>query len=200
MPFPTLFHNANSLWLFFALYFTVRYRSVQAKRSNPVAILSWERLCLLVSVPLLFFPLTHISILRIQLHHSYALAVTGFVLVVLGLAFAAWARDLLGRNWSSQVIVQDGHQLVTAGPYAYVRHPLYTGILTAVAGTALIVDDLAALLALGLAAVSFSLKAHREEELLQTEFGAVYSDYRAHTGALLPRLSRVQSMPSAATK
>lgn len=186
MHFIHLFRSANSLWLFFCLYFLVRYRPAQAKRSMPVSVFSLERFSLLLTVPLIFFPRTHVFFLGRRFHSSYAVAFAGLVLVTLGLAFAAWARDLLGRNWSGQVIIQDDHQLVTAGPYAYVRHPLYTGLLIAIVGMSLVIGDLGSVLGVLFAVAFSSLKASREENLLATEFGTAYAKYRSQTGAMLP--------------
>ena len=191
MRFPELFHYANTMWLFFALYFLSKYRPVQVKREELVSIFSLERVCLLLGIGLVFFPQLHVSILAIPFHRSYHLALAGFVIVVLGLAFSAWARDVLGRNWSGRVIIQSRHELVTSGPYAYVRHPLYTGIIVGIAGTTLVVADVGALAGFFFALVFQLLKATREERLLEAEFGAAYAAYRAHTGSLLPRIAHV---------
>ncbi len=191
MPYPTLWSESNTLWLVFALYFTARYQAVRVKRDGGFNFLSTERLSLLLGAGLLFFPRTHVSWLAAPLHLSRALAMTGLCLTVLGLAFSAWARDVLGRNWSGRVIIQANHQLVTAGPYAYVRHPLYTGILIAMTGTVLIAGDAGALLGFFFAVVFFLLKAQREEKILEAEFGAVYASYRACTGGILPRFAHV---------
>lgn len=191
MRFSTLFQDANTLWLCFALYFVSKYRPVQAKRTQPVSIVSLERLCCVLGMGLVFFPRLHVWVLGRQFYASYGLAMTGFVLVVAGLAFSTWARDVLGRNWSGQVIIQDRHQLITAGPYAYVRHPLYTGILAGIVGTVLIVADLGSVLGFFFALAFLLLKASREERLLSTEFGPAYMTYREHTGSLLPRIAHV---------
>lgn len=191
MRFPELFHYANMMWIFFALYFLSKYRPVQVKREGLVSIFALERVCLLVGVGLVFFPRLHLSILAIPFHNSYRLALCGFVLVVLGLAFSAWARDVLGRNWSGRVIIQSRHELVTSGPYAYVRHPLYTGIIAGMAGTTLIVSDVGALVGFFFALAFALLKAAREERLLEAEFGSVYAGYRERTGGLLPRIAHV---------
>jgi protein-S-isoprenylcysteine O-methyltransferase Ste14 len=191
MRFVQLFRYSNSLWLFFSLYFLTKYRPVQVKRDGTIPIFSFERLCILLGAGLVFFPRLHLSFLARPGHTSDAIATAGLVLVVLGLAFSAWARDVLGRNWSGRVIIQDSHQLITAGPYAYVRHPLYTGIILAVAGTALIVADVGALIGFFFALAFTLLKASREERLLEAEFGPVYATYRERTGGLLPRIAHV---------
>jgi protein-S-isoprenylcysteine O-methyltransferase Ste14 len=189
MPSLTLWSETNSLWLLFAVYFFASIRRVQVKRSIPLP--SLERICLLLAAALIFFPRTHISFLITRFHSSRAIAIAGLILTIIGLAFAAWARDVLGRNWSGRVIIQVNHQLITAGPYAYVRHPLYTGLIAAFAGTALVSGDYGSLLGFIIAVNIFRLKAHREEQLLESEFGATYSIYRAHTGGILPRIAHI---------
>jgi len=193
MHFIDLFRSANSLWLFFCLYFFVRYRPTQIKRAVPVSIFSLERISLFLAVPLVFFPRTHVFFLGTRFHSSYAVALAGLVLVTLGLAFAAWARDLLGRNWSGQVIIQDHQQLITAGPYAYIRHPLYTGLLVAIVGMSLVIGDVGSILGFLFGLIFTSLKASREERLLTTEFGTAYATYRSQTGAMLPKLSHAEN-------
>jgi protein-S-isoprenylcysteine O-methyltransferase Ste14 len=190
MPSLTFWHETNTLWLLFGLYFLAGLRHhIQVKRSVPLP--SFERVCLLLVMILVFFPRTHISFLSVRFHHSHAIALIGLVLTILGLAFSAWARDVLGRNWSGRVIIQVDHQLITDGPYAYLRHPLYTGLLLAFTGTTLVSGDYGSLLGLFLAVNYFRLKASREEHLLEAEFGAGYTAYRAHTGSILPRIAHV---------
>lgn len=191
MAYPTLWSESNMLWMAFALYFTVRYRPVQIKRDGGFNIFSLERVYLLLGMLLVFFPRTHLSFLATPFHQSGAVALAGLCLTIAGLAFAAWARDVLGRYWSGRMIVQQHHQLITDGPYAYIRHPLYTGLLVAMTGTVLIAGDVGSLLGFFFAIGFFALKAHREERILETEFGAVYANYRAHTGGLLPRIAHV---------
>jgi protein-S-isoprenylcysteine O-methyltransferase Ste14 len=191
MPYPTLWSESNTLWLVFAMYFTARYRAVRVKRDGGFNYFSMERVALFLGIGLLFFRGTHLSSLGTSLHLNKSVSLAGLCLVIVGLAFSAWARDVLGRNWSGRVIIQDNHQLVTAGPYAYVRHPLYTGILIAMTGTMLIAGDVGAVLGFLSAVAFFMLKAQREEKILEAEFGAVYTNYRARTGGLLPRLAHV---------
>ena len=189
MPSLTLWSETNSLWLFFSIYFVASMRRIQIKRSVPLP--SFERVCLLLVTALLFFPRTHVSFLAIRFHNRRTIALAGLILTILGLAFSAWARDVLGRNCSGRIVIQIDHQLITAGPYAYVRHPLYTGLLIALAGTTLVSGDYGSLLGLFLAINIFRLKARREEQLLEAEFGAGYAVYRAHTGGILPRIAHV---------
>lgn len=89
-------------------------------------------------------------------------------------------------------MIQADHQLITAGPYAYLRHPLYTGLIVALVGTTLIAGEYGSILGWIILISIFRLKARREEQLLEGEFGQEYAAYRAHTGSLLPRIAHVQ--------
>ncbi len=111
----------------------------------------------------------------------------GIFLTFVGAAFAIWARYSLGQYWSGRVTLKVDHQLIRSGPYAYVRHPLYAGLLLAMAGAALVVGEWHALLGLLLAMMEFSRKAAKEEALLATEFNDDYKEYQRHTGFVTPR-------------
>jgi protein-S-isoprenylcysteine O-methyltransferase Ste14 len=112
----------------------------------------------------------------------------GVLLIAAGLGFSVWARQHLGRNWSGTVQVKQDHQLVRDGPYRFVRHPIYTGLLTALLGTALVDNHWGAILAVLIAFGSFWRKLTIEERFMQETFGSVYEEYRGRTGALIPYL------------
>jgi protein-S-isoprenylcysteine O-methyltransferase Ste14 len=109
-------------------------------------------------------------------------------LVALGLAFSAWARVHLGRNWSATVSVKQDHELIQSGPYALVRHPIYTGLLLAFLGSALAVGEWRGLIALVIVLASFWRKLRIEERWMGETFGERYQRYCAHTKALIPFL------------
>jgi len=117
---------------------------------------------------------------------SAAVGWCGRALVFAGLSFSAWARIHLGRNWSSRVTLKEDHELICSGPYALVRHPIYTGLLLAIAGTALVEGQWRALLALLLMGISFWRKLRVEERLMRLTFADEYRKYCARTAALIP--------------
>ncbi len=117
-----------------------------------------------------------------------AVRAVAIVLVGAGLAFSVWARRALGGNWSATVTVKDGHEIVRSGPYRWIRHPIYTGLIAALAGTALAVAEWRAVVALAIAVAALWRKLRFEERWLLEEFGARYADYRRQTRALLPFL------------
>ena len=113
----------------------------------------------------------------------------GAVITAVGVGFAIWARIHIGRYWSGNVVLKEGHQLIRSGPYARIRHPIYTGILGALAGSALAFGRISGLLAFAIYLVSFWFKARKEEALLAGRFGAAFEEHRRQTGFWLPRFS-----------
>jgi protein-S-isoprenylcysteine O-methyltransferase Ste14 len=132
--------------------------------------------------------------LRLWPHSLLAYGI-GLALLVVGLAFAVWARVHLGRNWSGSVTVKEGHELIRSGPYAYVRHPIYTGLITAVLGTAIISGTLRAALGLVIITVSLLRKLRTEEAFMRDTFPGEYQRYCAQVPALLPFTKVPQSAP-----
>ena len=114
----------------------------------------------------------------------------GVVLAWAGVALHARARRALGARWSSAVGAPSGHEVVTHGPYAIVRHPLYLGILLLAAGTVLAHTSAATIcIAAGLAA-GMARKIPAEERALRVACGEAWTRYAAAVPALVPRLSR----------
>jgi protein-S-isoprenylcysteine O-methyltransferase Ste14 len=112
----------------------------------------------------------------------------GVVLCAVGLGFAVWARVLIGRYWSGSVVLKADHALIRVGPYALTRHPIYSGLLLALTGTALVRDSLGGLLGLALLFAGAVVKLRQEERLLLEHFGPAYETYRAEVPALIPRI------------
>jgi protein-S-isoprenylcysteine O-methyltransferase Ste14 len=114
-----------------------------------------------------------------------ACALVGVMLV--GLALTWWARMQLGRLWSSAITRKEEHRLVETGPYALVRHPIYTGIITALLATAATQATLLALLGAVLIAIGLWVKARTEERFLLAELGPdAYESYRSRVPMLIP--------------
>src|SRR6185312_13977721 len=104
-----------------------------------------------------------------------------------GIAIAIWARRILGTNWSALVTLKEGHTLIRRGPYAYVRHPIYSGILLAAAGTFLaVLPTLQGIISFCLLFVGFRLKSRLEERVLSQQFPDEYPQYFREVKALVP--------------
>jgi protein-S-isoprenylcysteine O-methyltransferase Ste14 len=107
-------------------------------------------------------------------------------LTATGLGFSVFARVWLAGNWSATVTVKEGHELIRSGPYALVRHPIYTGMLLALAGSALGVGKWRALIGVALIVLAFVRKLTIEERFMTEQFGEAYARYRAEVPALVP--------------
>ena len=109
-------------------------------------------------------------------------------LVAAGLGFSVAARTWLGRNWSAEVTIKSNHELVRSGPYALVRHPIYSGVVLALCGTALAIGNGRAVVGLVLLVVGFVQKLRIEERFMTEQFGEAYAQYRTEVPALVPYL------------
>jgi protein-S-isoprenylcysteine O-methyltransferase Ste14 len=176
------------LWLSWAAYwFASSFSASTPKRvQNPAARL-FHRAELILVTALFTFPGLGYGWLGLQIvPRTQALFLFASFLLVVGLGFAVWARVHLGKNWSGHVTLKPGHRLIRSGPYALVRHPIYTGILLAMTGTAIAVDEYRGVLALIIATAAFARKLRIEERWLTEEFGGEYERYRREVRALVP--------------
>jgi protein-S-isoprenylcysteine O-methyltransferase len=115
-------------------------------------------------------------------------AILGLALVICGVAFSIWARLTLGENWSGSATIKQDHTLVLRGPYRTVRHPIYSGLLIALFGSALQTGLVRGFCAVLICAIGFWLKVSIEERLLVQRFGEEYLRYRREVSALVPFL------------
>ncbi|HEV2273683.1 MAG TPA: isoprenylcysteine carboxylmethyltransferase family protein [Acidobacteriaceae bacterium] len=115
-------------------------------------------------------------------------ALLGFAAVLCGITFSVWARVTIGRNWSGVVTLKEDHTLVQRGPYRIVRHPIYSGILLALMGTALMRGEVRALLGAMICGLGLWVKATMEERFMVQRFGEEYLLYRRQVKALAPFL------------
>jgi protein-S-isoprenylcysteine O-methyltransferase Ste14 len=180
------------LWLAWLAYWTIAAWNVKpTRRCEPgLGRLIVMALTLLAAALLAFRSHATPWLNRRFLPETPAAYWIGLLLLAAGLAFAVWARVHLGRNWSGSVTVKQSHELIRSGPYALVRHPIYTGLLTAILGTAIALGEWRGLLAFAILTVAFLLKIKREEHFMSEIFLNEYPRYRADVPALIPFLRR----------
>lgn len=119
--------------------------------------------------------------------HTSAILLAGVTLCGLGIAFAIWARRQLGKNWGSRPSTkQVGQDLITSGPYRFVRHPIYTGMLSALVGSALVGGTLWFIIFILICALLSWKRVHTEEKFMMQQFPNQYPDYKKRTRALIP--------------
>jgi protein-S-isoprenylcysteine O-methyltransferase Ste14 len=112
-------------------------------------------------------------------------AAAGLIICFGGFALAVWARFNLGRNWGMPMTFKEGHNLVTAGPYHYVRHPIYTGMLLAILGSALVAGRIWLAVFVGMT-IYCVYSARTEEGLMLEHFPEQYTNYKRRTKAFIP--------------
>jgi len=184
-------HLAGAAWLVFLAYWLYSARQLKTvKRREPHA----ERvvyLALMVTAYALVFDhwLSVGWLGRRFVPDSASIGAVGVAITFAGVALAIWARRHLGQNWSATVTLKEGHELIRSGPYGRIRHPIYTGMLVAFAGTALALGEYRGLLGFAIATSSFFFKARKEERYLTQEFGAQFQEHLRHTGMFFPKLS-----------
>lgn len=122
------------------------------------------------------------------LPRTFAVAVTGVVLTWAGIALALWARWHLGQYWSARITIKEDHKLIRTGPYARLRHPIYSGLDLAAIGSALAIDRWRCVVGVCLIILGYWIKARREEAMLTEQFGASFQDHCRYTGFLVPRI------------
>lgn len=178
------------MWLVWALFWgAAALRTKRTQRTESIASRAAHIGPLLVAAWLLAAPRQAWPPLQARLPFaSEAAPWVGAVLALLGFALTLWARVHLGGNWSGIVTVKQGHELVRSGPYAWVRHPIYAGLLAMLAGTALAIGQVRGLLALLIAFAALWRKLRLEERWMHETFGGAYDDYCRDVKALLPGL------------
>ena len=174
-------------WIIFFAYWLISARRVKrtAERQNLWSALA-HRIPLGVTYVLLATghlpPPMNLSVTS---HADWVLAMGGLI-CVLGLFVTLWARWTLAGNWSSDVTFKQEHELIRRGPYRFVRHPIYTGILTMCLGTAIEIGRLRGWLAVPLMMVAFWIKLKQEEALMLRHFPDEYPAYQKRVKALVP--------------
>ncbi len=178
------------VWIAFLLYWRIRAAGTKtAQRSEPPALGMLRALAFLLAIVLLSIPRIPLPWLYRQLWPPGIRTFwIGAAVTVGGLLFAVWARHYLGGNWSSSVTVKQGHELITTGPYALVRHPIYTGILTGFFGTAIALSQVRGVIGFVLMLVVLWAKLRTEEAWMRSQFGETYAAYSHQTAALVPYL------------
>jgi protein-S-isoprenylcysteine O-methyltransferase Ste14 len=177
-----------AMWLIWAVYWLALSRNVKpTARREPWASRLMHIVPLVIAVYLLWVPRVSIAVLdeRVLPLAAWPFWI-GAALAASGLLFTVWARLHLGTNWSGTVTIKKGHELIVSGPYALVRHPIYTGLLLAFLGSAMACGEWRGVLAFALASVALWRKLRFEERWMGQQFGDAYETYSRRVAALVP--------------
>lgn len=177
-----------AVWVAFLLYWRIKAADTKAnQRLEPAGSRLLRALVFLAVIVLLAWPHIPVAWLyRAILTQSPWTFWIGAAITAAGLLFAVWAREHLGTNWSRSVTIKQDHQLILTGPYALVRHPIYTGILTGFLGMAIAIGQMRGLVALILVFAVLWIKLRMEEQWMRAQFGTSYDAYTRRTAALVP--------------
>jgi protein-S-isoprenylcysteine O-methyltransferase Ste14 len=167
------------VWIVFWVYWLASAFGVKEGRA------SWRRIPLNGLIALAVILLLRVIRGGSLAVHSPVLGAIGAVVFASGIALAVWARVHLGRNWGMPMTQKAEPELVTSGPYRFVRHPIYSGLLTALLGTAL-ATNLIGLIIVVLLGGYFYYSASVEERNLVATFPTAYPAYRSSTKMLVP--------------
>lgn len=178
------------IWLGFVLYWQVKANQaketerLEGAPSRVVRSLIILAAIALMSMPHLPAPFLYHYFLRPGLVSFFA----GATVTLAGLLFAIWAREQLGTNWSRSVTIKKDHELITSGPYALVRHPIYTGILAGLLGSTIAEGQIRSLIGMAMVSIVLWFKLRLEETWMKGQFGASYEAYSRRVAALVPFL------------
>ena len=121
------------------------------------------------------------------MHRTLASAIVGSILTWMGIGLAIWARYHLAEYWSARITIKDDHQLIRSGPYTRLRHPIYSGIVLAAIGSAVVIDQWRCVLGVCLVLMGYCIKARKEETMLTQQFGDAFREHQKQAGFLIPR-------------
>jgi protein-S-isoprenylcysteine O-methyltransferase Ste14 len=184
----TLVHVVVAAWVVAVLVWVIEsFRTKATVRRENISSGIAHRLPLMAAYLLLFGAGLSMGPLdRRLLPVGIAGAWAGAAITLLGLSLAIAARFFLGTNWSSSVTVKQDHELVQSGPYRFVRHPIYSGLLLAMLGTALAFNRWRDILGVFFATAAFKMKSLGEESFMKEQFGQRYQNYMQRVKALIP--------------
>jgi protein-S-isoprenylcysteine O-methyltransferase Ste14 len=179
-----------ALWLVLGAYWAIT--AIGAKRNIGARSERRKGIALRLAIIVLMLLALRIPTLRQVLRNMQShvadgaiLGAVGVVLCALGVGLAVWARVHLDRNWGMPMSRKENPELITTGPYAYVRHPIYGGILLAMLGST-IGGSVFWVIPLVLFGAYFVHSARREEEIMISQFPEAYSAYMKRSNMLLP--------------
>jgi protein-S-isoprenylcysteine O-methyltransferase Ste14 len=177
-------------WMAFVVYWTITALNTKpAEKREPFAVRYGVMFLEVVGFVLLFRHSADIGFLGQRIIPlSLAISVTAVALTWAGIALAIWARRHLGQYWSGRITIKQDHKLIRTGPYACLRHPIYSGLDLAAIGSALAIGRWRCVIGVCIIIGGFWVKAKREEAMLGSHFGWDFEEHRRQTGFLFPKL------------
>lgn len=185
-------HFFPIIWVLWMVVWIVLARNVKVTVRRQDAVPRLLNMALLLCTAALLWtshwPVTGLTVRILPAAQWKFWTASGAALTLLGLLFTVWARVYLGRNWSGVAALKADHELVTGGPYRWVRHPIYSGLALAFLGTAMAIGQWRGVLAVALALIAIAHRVVVEERFMRQQFGGAYDSYARRVRALVPGL------------
>lgn len=181
-----------AIWLLLLVFWLALARNVKVTVRRQAALPRLLNLALLYAAAALlagpFVPVHWLTVRVLPSSQWKIWCALGAVLTLFGVLFTIWARMYIGRNWSSVAAVKVNHELITGGPYRWVRHPIYLGLTLGFVGTAMAIGQWRGMLAVVLSLIAIAQRILVEERFMREQFGNVYDTYAQRVQALVPGL------------
>jgi len=176
------------IWVAYFVYWkTISGNVKSAARTEPFLSRTIRAIAIILAILLLAIPQLPIPLISLRfLPVGELFFWIGLLITISGLGFSVWARSKLGRNWSQEVTIKDDHQLITDGPYALVRHPIYTGLIFGFIGSSIALGEIRGLISDLLVFAVLLYKLKLEDKWLMEQFGDPYKRYCKKVAALIP--------------
>ena len=168
-------------WILGAIYISSNGQETTKRRSR----YDWLVLAALIWSVMHYAPNRYLSF---SLFHIAWLRMAGSILLIAATVFTLWSRWVLGKMWATNAAVKKEHKLVTRGPYGITRHPIYTGVLGMILGSAMSLDQGVIFLGFIMVLLFFMNRIRNEEQLMEMTFGEQYNRYRKRVPQLVPGL------------
>jgi protein-S-isoprenylcysteine O-methyltransferase Ste14 len=172
-------------WFLFAVFWLILRKRVnkniyeQTAEQKLLAIANFTFYFALLYWPLFFAPERHTF-------QSDASGVIGLIICIVGVLLSVWSRLIAGKDWSSRLAIKETYNLITKGPYNIVRHPVYTGFILGLLGSAIAIGHLSGFIALGIMLSGLIAKIGQEEKVLSSRFPDDYESYQTRSKKLIP--------------
>jgi protein-S-isoprenylcysteine O-methyltransferase Ste14 len=170
-----------AIWIAILVYLTIRAIGVKRDTEGKIGARLGIMFGMIAAVGLPFLPIFHF----LNFTPTAVIGSIGLIVCVAGWIFFVWARESLGRNWSGNVSIQEGQELIAFGPYRCMRHPMYSGGLLACIGSAIVVGGMFIFLLIFLTPF-FLWRTGAEDKLMAQQFPNEYPAYEKRTKALIP--------------
>jgi len=177
-----------AMWISYIIYWWSMSRNIKVSvRTESLLSRLTRSVSIILAVVLLCLPKLPILVLYLRfLPQSNLCFWSGAIITAGGLCFSVWARCYLGKNWSQAVTIKKDHKLITNGPYALARHPIYTGFLFGFVGTSIALGEWRGVIAVVLVLGVLLHKLKLEEKWLREQFGESYEIYCQKVSAIVP--------------